>query len=123
MLNQSQSFVLSSLDRSRLVLLAILALASGPGAGNPQQHGAAEDGRQIATAWCISCHLIDDHQPNAATTGVPTFQGIAHQNGINKEEIVVFLQTQHVRMPDLHLTLSETSDLAEYILSLRAPVQ
>jgi mono/diheme cytochrome c family protein len=85
-----------------------------------QTFGDTAAGRTLAQRWCSSCHMVDAGQPNALATGVPTFVGIARMPSTTALSLRVFLQTPHVRMPDLHLTQEEIGDVTAYILSLKA---
>lgn len=101
----------------RLTLLTLSALLASTGAVLAQ--GDAEAGRTLAQRWCSSCHMIDAGQGAASATGVPTFAGIARMPSTTEMSLNAFLRTPHVRMPDLHLSNSEITDLSAYILGLK----
>lgn len=98
-----------------LVGLGLLAAADA----RAQSVGDPEVGLDIAKRWCASCHMVTAGQQNAQATGVPTFSGIARMPSTTAMSLRVFLQTPHMRMPDLHLTHDEIANVSAYILSLK----
>jgi len=100
------------------LLGAMLLAATSHPAG---AEGDVEAGSRLARTWCSSCHLAGPAQNSATSTGAPTFAAIAGMKSLTATSLRNFLQVPHGRMPDLHLTRDETSDLAAYILSLRKP--
>jgi|SRR6185437_9487472 len=107
-------------QRTRLrvtVVTAILAALSFPVAA--QEIGDVAAGAHLAATWCSSCHVVAPSAQTGASTGVPTFAGIARMSSTTPISLRAFLQTPHARMPDLQLSRDETDDLIAYILSLR----
>ncbi|HQT76848.1 MAG TPA: c-type cytochrome [Rhodopila sp.] len=84
------------------------------------QPGLAQDadaGRAIAARWCVTCHVVQPGQTHATSTGAPSFAAVAARKSLTPDGLSAFLQTSHVRMPDLHLSRREISDLTAYIMS------
>ncbi len=94
------------------VILGMPFLAAADDAGDPI------NGRHIATAWCSNCHTLAG-STQATATGAPAFSAIAADRSITPTSLRVFLQTPHDRMPDLHLSNTETDDLIAYVLLSR----
>ena len=100
------------------LLIAVLSAAWMPDS-NAQENGDVAAGRKLAETWCSSCHVVGSTTAQGTSNGVPTFVAIAEMKATTAMSLRVFLQTPHARMPDLHLSRTETDDLATYILSLR----
>ena len=96
---------------------ALAAAVAGPLAA--QEIGDAAAGRELATNWCSSCHVVGPTAQRGVSNGVASFAAIARRSSITPLSLRAFLQTPHARMPDLHLTREETDNLIAYILSLR----
>ncbi len=88
-------------------------------AAAPAMAGDADAGKALAQRWCGNCHMVEPSQVSASATGVPTFAGIARMPSTTEVSLRVFFQSPHQRMPDLHLSNGEMSDVIEYILSLK----
>jgi mono/diheme cytochrome c family protein len=97
---------------------AVAAAACGPSA-RADEVGDPVAGHKLASAWCGNCHVVDAGSKQATATGAPTFAAIAANTALTPLALRVFLRTPHDRMPDLHLSNSETDDLIAYILSPR----
>ena len=74
------------------------------------------NGRYLARHWCSSCHQIDSVSVGGLA---PSFPQVARLPSTTALALNVFLQTSHVRMPNIQLTRSERNDLVAYILSLK----
>ena len=106
---------------SNICIAALLGLWLWPaGAATAQEIGDAAAGRQLADAWCGSCHVAGPTAARGVSNGVPTFAGIARRKSTTAMSLRVFLQSPHARMPDLHLSRDEIADVSAYILSLRS---
>jgi mono/diheme cytochrome c family protein len=109
---------------SRIDTLAVklgalfLAAAIGNVPAKADDAGDPIAGRRLAAAWCTNCHALDA-STQATVTGAPSFPAIAGNTKITPLAIRAFLQTQHQRMPDFHLSNDEADDLIAYILSMR----
>ena len=99
-----------------MIATFLMALTSGVRADEP---GNAASGRRIAETWCSRCHVVDGTSPSGPRTGAPAFGAIAANKATTPLAIRVFLQSQHDRMPALHVAPVEIDDLTAYILSLR----
>jgi mono/diheme cytochrome c family protein len=77
----------------------------------------SDDGEKLARRWCAACHLVAPDQQRA-TTEAPPFATIARLPGFNREKLVFFLLEPHPKMPNMALSRSEASDLADYIAKL-----
>lgn len=89
------------------LLLAAPTLARADAAG----------GEQLASRWCVACHIIGAGSPATVQQGPPSFRSIA-QSGMTAEQLRTFLTRPHGPMPDLSLTRSEIDDLIAYIETL-----
>ena len=98
-----------------LMLSAFLVL----GSRQAQAYGDPAEGHQLAATWCSGCHQIDPRAQLLATDAVPSFQAIAAMPSTTAMSIRAFLSTSHSVMPNFHLTDTQISDVAAYILSLR----
>jgi len=99
-------------------LAAVLAFPPQPNA----QGGDAGKGREIAGKSCASCHEMSGAGRTYQGRYVPSFQEIAatpHYSTVRLRRIIAV--PPHREMPGLSLRLEETSDLAAFIRSLRAP--
>jgi mono/diheme cytochrome c family protein len=108
-----------AIDRYRLRVLTPFALAL---AGALPLPAAAQDpgfGRELATRWCMACHVIEREPRRATADGVPSFPAIAAKPGTTATSIEQYLSTGHTRMPDFSLSRSESNALVAYILSFR----
>jgi mono/diheme cytochrome c family protein len=77
----------------------------------------AERGRQLAEAWCTSCHVVAPNE--AGGDAGPAFETVANREGQTLGGIMAWLFEPHPPMPDLKLSPAEYRDLAAYIMSLR----
>jgi mono/diheme cytochrome c family protein len=77
----------------------------------------SDDGEKLARRWCAACHLVAPDQQRA-TTEAPPFATIARLPGFDREKLVFFLLDPHPKMPNMALSRSEASDLADYIAKL-----
>jgi len=79
----------------------------------------AEQGREIARRWCVSCHVVDRSARQAPANGLPTFPAIANRADLTADRLRAAINPQHSRMPDLALSKRQQDDLIAYIFSLR----
>jgi mono/diheme cytochrome c family protein len=100
-------------------LLAALALTVAAPALRAQEAVDPEAGQRLAETWCSNCHVVSPEQQRGSANGAPTFRAISEAKDTTELGLHAFLQTQHGRMPDLHLSREEIADLAGYIISLR----
>jgi mono/diheme cytochrome c family protein len=75
------------------------------------------DGEKLARRWCAACHLVSSDQQRT-NTDAPPFAAIAGMPGFTREGLAFFLLDPHPKMPNMSLSRSEASDLAEYIATL-----
>jgi mono/diheme cytochrome c family protein len=78
-----------------------------------------DDGEKLARRWCAECHLVAPDQQRATTDAAP-FATIARTPGFNPEKLSFFLLEPHPKMPNMALSRSDASDLADYIAKLGA---
>ena len=78
-----------------------------------------DDGEKLARRWCAGCHLVAPDQQRA-TTDAPPFVTIARRPGFSSDRLAFFLLAPHPKMPDMGLSRSEATDLADYIAKLGA---
>jgi mono/diheme cytochrome c family protein len=79
----------------------------------------AKQGKAIAERWCASCHVVEQKQRSAATDQAPPFASIAAKPDFNAGRLAFLLLKPHPNMPQLALSRSEATDLAEYMLTLK----
>ena len=97
---------------------AVLLIAAATGSGAPA--GAAGDaaaGRDLARAWCASCHVVD--RTGGGTDAVPGFAAIAADPGLTTESLRRYLANPRHPMPNPQLSTAQIDDLVAYILGLR----
>jgi mono/diheme cytochrome c family protein len=105
------SFSLRSLAPFALAVVGAAPLpasAQGPGFGG-----------ELATRWCMGCHVIERQPRTATADGVPSFPAIAAKTDTTAASIGQYLSTAHTHMPDFSLSRSERDALVGYILSFR----
>ena len=95
----------------------VLALLVQP--ATAQQSGDAARGLELARQWCADCHVIRKGEGRSASDAAPTFPSIAAMRSTTRATLLVFLQTPHRQMPNLALSRTDMSDLAEHIIGLR----
>ncbi|WP_375157900.1 c-type cytochrome [Bradyrhizobium sp. RDT46] len=78
----------------------------------------ALNGKDIATRWCASCHVVERGQMSA-TDQAPPFASIGKTPEFDQNKLAFLLLTPHPNMPSLPLNRAEIADLAEYIRSLK----
>lgn len=95
-------------------LLAGFLLLSMPAAG---AEGDAAAGKDLATQWCASCHLVGDS--STTTDGGRPFAALAKDPNATPDRLFVFLTQPHGGMRELSLSRQEIDDLIAYIESLK----
>lgn len=81
--------------------------------------GSAEEGQEIATRWCSSCHNVGTGDRPAASDGIPTFDSIARRDNFNRVQLEAWIGNPHPPMPNFNLSRDEIDSLVSYIESLR----
>lgn len=116
--------------RVRMGLAAILSMGSAvAAAAGPPDAATIRAGHNPATSVCFACHVIsrDQPMPPVMGPGIPSFAEIANRPGVTAESLVQAMKTATwhdpalppQRLPMSHLSDTERSQVAEYILSLR----
>jgi mono/diheme cytochrome c family protein len=100
--------------------LAWITVAAGclAGAAAPSSAADALNGKDIATRWCASCHVVEKGQTNA-TDQAPPFSFLAKTPDFDQNKLAFLLLLPHPNMPQLSLNRAEVSDLADYIRPLK----
>lgn len=75
-------------------------------------------GKDIATRWCASCHVVEKTQ-SSATDQAPPFSYLARTPDFDQNKLAFLLLMPHPNMPQISLNRAEMSDLADYIRSLK----
>jgi mono/diheme cytochrome c family protein len=88
------------------------------GAMAPCSAADALNGKDIATRWCASCHLVEKGQAKA-TDQAPPFSYLARTPDFDQNKLAFLLLLPHPSMPQVSLNRAEISDLADYIRTLR----
>lgn len=79
---------------------------------------ATPRGENLAERWCSQCHAV---KPNQVSTNpkAPPFPEVAAQPSITEYTLRVFLNIQHVEMPNFILKPEDADLLIDYIMSLK----
>lgn len=99
------------------IILAAFAVAAGPAFA--QESGDPFAGRELATRWCASCHVVDAEMQHQGIDSVPSFAAIAAMPSTTAASLTAFLATPHGQMPDYALSRADIANISAYILSLR----
>lgn len=101
----------------RHAIYAIVMLSALPTVTDPGK-AAALQGEDLAQRWCSQCHAV---KPNQVSTNpkAPPFPQVAAQPSITEYTLRVFLNIQHIEMPDFILKPEDADALVGYILSLK----
>jgi mono/diheme cytochrome c family protein len=76
-------------------------------------------GRRVAMEICSHCHQVAEGQ-RAPLSNTPSFTDIANMPSTTAFSLKVFLRSRHKRrMPDFIMSSSDTSNVVDYILSLK----
>ena len=76
-------------------------------------------GRQVAMEICSHCHQVAEGQ-RARLSNSPSFTDIANMPSTTALSLKAFLRSRHKRrMPDFIMSSSDTSNVVDYILSLK----
>lgn len=73
-------------------------------------------GRELATRWCTSCHVVADNV--AGGTLGPAFEVMVPVRDRSEAQLKRWLAAPHDPMPDFGLSALEINDLVAYIVSL-----
>ena len=103
----------------RIAAATLPALLLAASLAHAQTPGDPDNGRRLAEAWCVNCHVLDSSK-QAASTGAPSFAAIAADKTITAERLGGFLRAPHQRMPDMHLSNPEIDDLIAFLLAPRS---
>jgi mono/diheme cytochrome c family protein len=98
----------------KFMAVASLALASAA----PAAAADALHGKDIATRWCASCHLVERGQTSASDQA-PPFASIAKTPDFDQTRLAFLLLLPHPNMPKMSLNRAEVADLTDYIRSLK----
>ncbi len=96
-------------------MLAFPAAAQSP----PLEEGDPLAGKEVARAWCASCHVVEANPNRAIAGSVPSFFAIADRPTSTADGLRAFLATQHGRMPNLNLSNANIENTIAYILTLK----
>ena len=78
----------------------------------------ADHGKEIATRWCASCHLVESGQ-TSSTDQAPPFTCLARTPGLDENKLAFLLLLPHPNMPNVSLNRVEVADMADYIRFLK----
>ena len=76
------------------------------------------EGQRIAREICAECHTVDPGDFEEFDV-VPSFARIAADPAVTEISLRIFLRTPHWSMPNIMLTPAETTEIVDYILSLK----
>jgi cytochrome c len=77
----------------------------------------ATNGEHLAQRWCAPCHSVAAEQTSARSS-VRSLATIARNPDFTREKFAIFLLVFHPKMPEMPLTRTDASDLADYVTSL-----
>lgn len=98
------------------ILAALLPLQATP----TRAQGDGQAGRALAQRLCAVCHMNEGQGERAAPGGIPGFAAVANRPGQTAEGIEQWLRAVPASMPNHHLSQQEMSDLAAFIMTLKA---
>lgn len=100
-------------------LAALAAFVPSPMAAAQSGPSAMQvkEGRAIADAWCMRCHVIGRENQSSALVGAPSFVALA-QDGFDEGRLAYALLDPHPVMPKFELSRDDVRALAAYIGSL-----
>ena len=78
-------------------------------------------GAAIAQQVCSQCHDIGLGQRAEVPVGAPAFRDIAKRPETTPEKLAAWMAKSHAVMPNYMFAGPDVSDLAAFIVSLRAP--
>ena len=102
-------------------LLVAVSIAVPASAFAQSSGGSPSLGRQVATSICASCHQVVGSDKRDRPQGPPSFLDIAKLPSTTALSLKVFLRSNHMEMPNLIISDSDTDDVIAYILSLKEP--
>jgi mono/diheme cytochrome c family protein len=93
-----------------IMLLAVTVTSQGK--------AAAPAGENLAERWCSQCHAV---KPNQVSTNpkAPPFLEVAARPSSTDYTLRVFLNIQHIEMPNFILKPDDADALVDYILSMK----
>ena len=86
-----------------------------------QTSPAAYRGAAVAAQVCAECHDVGMGAAAAVNLGAPDFKVIADRPESTAAGLAAWMLASHPRMPNYLFSEAEVTDLAAYIVSLRAP--
>lgn len=95
--------------------------ATVPPPAATEANPAAYRGAAIAQQVCSQCHDIGLGQGPEVPVGAPGFSDIASRPETTPEKLAAWMAKSHAVMPNYLFTEPDVSDLAAFIVSLRAP--
>lgn len=104
----------------KILSLAALALslqASAAPAADPSASADPSHGEVVVKRWCADCHLVAEGQKTS--TEAPPFSGIARRPDFDAKRIALFLLDPHPKMPNMHLSREDVTDIAAYLATLK----
>jgi len=100
------------------VVAAALAITTEGAA--TQEIGQASRGLLLAQRLCAECHAVQKEFARSSNANAPRFEAIASTPGMTAIALSAALNTSHVSMSNILLTMDEpAADITAYILSLK----
>lgn len=93
-------------------MVAVLPALSEPAAN-------ARRGLEIARALCAGCHAVERGNLRSIKPDAPAFSTIASWPAVSELALRAWLQSTHLRMPDIVLARDDRDDIIAYIIGLR----
>jgi mono/diheme cytochrome c family protein len=84
--------------------------------------GHAEDGRQVAEAWCARCHVVGTAKLYGGTDSTPTFFLMSEKLENYRPRVLTFKERRPHKALDFdEVSRDDLDDLIAYIGSLERP--
>ena len=98
-----------------LLLQAVALSATSTAAAAAQIVGDTVRGRELASKWCETCHVLDG---SSGTDAAPSLRSISAKGSKSPGFLRSFLAQPHAPMPPLQLSNQNIEDIVAYFAEL-----
>jgi mono/diheme cytochrome c family protein len=95
-----------------------LIVATAQAASAQSMKGDAAAGQRFAETWCSGCHAVELKTTRSGGIA-PDFVTIANRRTTTARWLNRFLYSQHEKMPNFEIELTDAADVTAFILSLK----
>jgi mono/diheme cytochrome c family protein len=95
----------------------IMAAAVQPSSAQSMK-GDAAAGQRFAETWCSGCHAVELRTTRSGGVA-PDFVTIANRRKTTARWLNKYLYSQHEKMPNFEIELTDAADVTAFILSLK----